>query len=213
MRQLSWRVPLLLILIGLGGCSTNPLGLDSRLFSDGACKAPCWQGLTPGESTSEDVDQFLDHLSTKDWPGRDIRLTNVCKSIRVTDTDDISQAHALADLYIQGGKLTFVESTPTVGLGPTLKRVTNHFGPPEYFEAVKYTGTDYNPTVLEVYYPSKGLAFQLPIREGDVDRIDPEMQVLSIQYFEPVKMQVEDFVQTWSGFGEVRVVTEGPPGQ
>lgn len=138
---------------------------------------------------------------------------------------------ALADLYIEGGTLTFVRSVPPQGL--TLRRVTDHFGPPEYFEATRVVGLDTESGVLEVYYPSKGLAFELIEGAGDVDRIDPDMRVHSIQYFEPgdltsyfthryscfltkadaleqVKAEVGYFVQVWSGFGEVPVITEGP---
>jgi hypothetical protein len=55
---------LFMMLIPLTGCATNTLGIDSGLFTDKPCKAPCWNGLTPGVSTAKDVDQFMQDLST-----------------------------------------------------------------------------------------------------------------------------------------------------
>jgi hypothetical protein len=224
-------VPLLVVLLALGGCLPAWLGLDSGLFSDKPCKAPCWQNLTPGQSTSDDVDRFLEGLSTRDWPGRLDKVADTgCRSIRLTDRAG-TEVNAVADLYVEDGKLAFVSSNPF--LGPTLKQVINHFGSPNYFKAVLYRGFDADYYVLEIYYPAQGVAFHVSVNEEDRGRIKSNMRVNTIEYFPPgnlisyltaryscnmgqtfairlAQAEVKDLIQPWSGFGQLQTIIIDP---
>lgn len=229
-RSLLHTLPLL-VLLTLVGCFPYWGGLDNGLFSDKPCGAPCWQNLTPGQSTSLDVDRIAAELNNKEMPGR-TEWTSIsgCKTIRLTDSVG-NQGRAIADLNINQGKLSFVSSSPP--MGPTLRQVTNHFGPPEYFESVEIMGPDGKTEVLEIYYPSRGIAFEVSVRDGKVDYVKPSMRVDTIQYFPPSEIvgyfvsryscnfpkpdavqaaqnEVQQFVQPWSGFGKVQVMPTEP---
>jgi hypothetical protein len=218
---------LLLVALFMTGCFPIWGGLDAGLLSGSPCKAPCWQNLTPGQSTSADVARFIGNLSKEDWPGREERTTaSGCKWIRLADTTG-PEVNALTDLYTRDGKLAFIESTPK--LGPTLKQVTDHFGAPESFKAVEISGPESPLEMLEIYYPAKGVAFGVSVGKEDVGRVEPSMRVNKVEYFMPgdltayfttrhacsrseqearqaAEVEVRKFVQEWSGFGQIRVL-------
>jgi hypothetical protein len=175
------------------------LGIDSGLFDQQDCKSPCWNGLTPGQSTSEDVDDFLANLGQGEWSERNVNVYDTdCKSIRLVSKFE------LVDLYVVDDKLTFIRSGSFHQNKTRLGKVVDNFGQPEYFKAVLYIGFDYYVYTLEVYYPQKGLAFEilldqdkeigwtsddifgiLPDKEIIVGEIRADMVVSAIHYFEP----------------------------
>jgi hypothetical protein len=205
------------------------LGIDSGLFDQEGCKPPCWHGLTPGQSTSEDVDNFLANLSETRWPERKIRAYETgCKSIRLTD----NFGTGIVDIYVVDGKLTFIESShPNKA---RLGEIVDYFGDPEYFEAVYAIGIDTKVYILEVNYPQKGLGFEIwPDQEKDVGQIKADMEVDTIHYFEPsdlsgyllskyfcslkkndailrAQSEIENIIQGWPGFGKVEVIIDDP---
>lgn len=221
------------------------LGIDSGLFNQEGCKAPCWHDLTPGQSTSKDVDDFLFTLPKTQWPERDIHeYVTGCKSIRLVNNLETG----LVDLDVVDSKLTFIRSIPSNKI--QIGEIVNFFGDPEYFKAVLYIGFDYYVYTLEVYYPHKGVAFEistdpdkdigwssadifnkLPDQEKINEKIDANMTVWAIHYFEPgdllsyyqskypcpadetdailsAQSDIENFIQEWSGFGEMDVMID-----
>jgi hypothetical protein len=212
----------LLVVLTLVGCASLTGGIDSGLFTEKPCKAPCWQNLTPGLSTSADVDHFLNNLSTTKWPERsNMVFSESCKMVF------LSNKMESIDLHIEKGILTFISSSHLNIT--TLKKVVDHFGPPEYVKAVLAIGPDGEFYIFEVYYPAQGLAFEtMPNQEKDVGYIRENMQVTTIHYFPPddllsyliVKASCEvgydgatqnaqfamKFIQPWTGFGEVNVI-------
>jgi hypothetical protein len=205
------------------------LGIDAGLFNQEGCKPPCWHGLTPGQSTSGDVDDFLANLSENQWPERDIRVYDTgCTSIRLVD----NFGTGIVDLYVVDGKLTFVDSShPNKA---RLGEIVDHFGDPEYFEAVLFIGIDTEVYILEVNYPQKGLGFEIrPDQENDVGQIRADMEVDTIQYFEPGDLsnyllnryfcsltktdailrgqtEIKNFIQEWPGFGKIDIIIDDP---
>jgi hypothetical protein len=205
------------------------LGIDSGLFDREGCKQPCWHGLTPGQSTSEDVDNFLANLSEIRWPERKIRTYETgCKSIRLVD----NFGSGIVDIYVVDGKLTFIESShPNKA---RLGEIVEYFGDPEYFEAVFGIGIDTTVYILEVNYPKKGLGFIIrPDQEKDVGQIRADMEVDTIHYFEPsdlsgyllnryfcslkkpdailrTQTEIKNFSQEWPDYGKVEVIIDDP---
>ncbi|HUW14593.1 MAG TPA: hypothetical protein VM537_33040, partial [Anaerolineae bacterium] len=59
-RCLEVLVVLGVLILGLCvGCGEPPPPVDTSLLTGEPCEPPCWQGLTPGESTEEDVAEFM----------------------------------------------------------------------------------------------------------------------------------------------------------
>ncbi len=219
-------VALFMMLITLTGCATNTLGIDSGLFTGKPCKAPCWNGLTPGVSTSKDVDQFIQGLSIKKWPDKDsIVYPTGCKMVQIVDRPG-NPVNAFVNMNVDNGKLTYIQSVHDDL--PSLQQIVNHWGPPEYFEALHVIGPDGEGYGLTIYYPKQGVVFRVSVDLKDLGFIKPDMVVSDIQYFEPgdllsyflahyscdvgqegaksyAQIHIAN-IQPWSGFGEVKVI-------
>jgi hypothetical protein len=212
--------------------SPKKVNLDSGLLTGKPCQAPCWQGLTPGQSKVEDVNRFVNALDPKVWVGRAVRdQPSGCKSIRVTDNQDRFSVTQIVDLQIENGFLTFIGSFPSVR--PQLNEVVSHFGPPEFVESKLAVGPDGSFYILEIYYPRLGVAFGVIPNQNDIGNIESNMRIDSIQYFPPGDLlsyltvrnscdvgienakrdaaeEITKFIRPWTGFGKVEVFESRP---
>ncbi len=147
------------LLVGLlVRAAASSANMDSDLFNnESSCRPPCWHGLTPGQSTTTDVESFLDSFSTRFWwPLRSVhKFGNEIDSIRITNGGR-SQS---VDFYIGDGKLTFIRSRGSASV--TLGQVVEHFGSPQYVRAVVEVGPETDVYALELYYPKRGLGFEI----------------------------------------------------
>ena len=220
------RAALYMVLMTLIGCATNPLGMNCGLFTGKPCTRPCWNSLTPGASTANDVDQFTNSLSTKAWPARDTLVYPTgCKQISIADRPG-ETVNALVNMHVENGKLTYIQSVHDNM--PSLQQILDHLGPPEYFEALDVVGPDGKAYMLTIFYPKQGVVFEVSVDLKDLGFIKPDMVVSGIEYFEPgillsyflaryscsvgqvgatstAQIEIAN-IQPWSGFGEVKVV-------
>jgi hypothetical protein len=201
---------------------TPPVPLDSGLFSGKPCKAPCYQSLTPGLSTANDVENLINSLSASGWQSRN-DLTYFATGCEMRQ---ISNASEVVSFNIEDGKLTFISLS--YAYFTNLQELVAHLGPPEYFEAVSAGGPDGSTYFVEVYYPSQGMSFIVAPAQTDVGYIKPSMVVLTAQYLTPgnllsyfttrkscfmsrveaiaeAQREIAYGVQPWSGFGAVKV--------
>lgn len=222
---MDWRLHgfVFSILILLVACAPSYRDLNSGLLSGKPCAAPCWNNLTPGKSTASDVKSFTVRVAD-DWPVRSWTESPPCTSVGISNGPGLA-GEAGAVLVTGDGILTFIQSDLRNPV--TLQDLVQHFGPPEYYEAL-YSEGDTGPGYrVEVYYPSKGLAFDIAVSVSDKGYIRPAMKVVYVQYFAPgnllsyftswdcgdtsqaavadaqARMKV---IQPWTGFGEVSVV-------
>jgi hypothetical protein len=216
-----------MILLPLTGCTANTVGIDSGLFTDEPCKAPCWNNLTPGVSTANDVDLFIQGLSREKWPARNTLVYQTgCKLVDIADKPGTT-VNAFVRMNVDNDKLTFIQSVHDNM--PNLRQIVDHLGPPEYYEAQHVIGPDGEFYMLSIYYPKQGVAFAVSVNFKDLGLIKPDMVVSDIQYFEPGDLhsyfwasyscalgqqgaeshsqrEIPNFIQPWSGFGEVKVI-------
>ena len=194
---------------------------NSGIFSEKPCKAPCWQNLTPGQSTKNDVEHIINGLNKSDWPSnRSFSYLTGCEGWQISNVSEV------VSFNIEDGKLTFIELSSEHLTN--LQDLVNHLGPPEYFEAVWAIGPDGSTYSVEVYYPSQGLAFIVSHTQTDVGYIKPSMVVVTAHYLAPgsllsyftarkscsigqadaiteAQREISVHVQPWSGFGAVKV--------
>ena len=124
------------------GNNGNNLGIDSGLFTGKPCKLPCWNGLTPSVSTFNDVDQFMQGLSIKQWPAKEVDTSVYepgCRIVGIADRPG-HEVNALILMNVENGKLTYILSTHDNM--PSLQQIVDHLGPPEYFKALDVIGPD-----------------------------------------------------------------------
>lgn len=218
---------LLLIPVILSSCSAAP-NLDRGLLQDNPCKAPCWNGLTPGQSTAADVDQFVQDLDPNLWKGKGEPIVEVngCTLENIADRPGIDVT-SLIRFHVLDGSLTYILSThPDM---PDLKDIVDHYGSPEYVEALNVVGPDGSFYSLEIFYPSLGLAFQVSVEKSDLGQIRENMKVSDIEVFESGQLMnyylakygcsvgtdgakkngqksIDKYIHPWPGFGSVDVV-------
>ncbi len=225
---MSWRILMLLVtlmLVGIAGCSllwhTDP-------FPIGACAPPCWLNLTPGQSTEADLDRLVASLSEKERSDVSEHYSDAC-AVAIRSVVWRSQDFRNGFTVEENGKLRESEIAPSFDL--SLKQVVDRFGPPEYVDAALVEGPDIGPdnTVyfIDVYYPNKGLHFELRADVRDVGWIKPNAEVIRYFFSPPGDLEtlfwpstcgntdeatfakrltaIMEVLKPWPGFGEVEV--------
>ncbi len=208
----------------LVSCGRREGILPEDALTAGGCSAPCWQGLTPGQSTLEDVEALLRRTDPLTILVSEYPTGNECMSWKI-GVEFNNRVFDTRAIHIEGDEVRFIESSSRLDL--SLRQVVSRFGLPEYTQAVVAKGPDGQFYVLEVYYPAKGLAFVLEPNQRDVGQIKANTPVSRIQYFPPgdllsylttkescargtaqAKLWAANelrLVQSWSGYGKVKV--------
>jgi len=192
---------------------------------------PCWQGLIVGQSSEQDVMDFLEHKlaqQEKDQAMNSLSARNDCQVFRwlTRRGSGIDFEDRLREIHVERGVISYI-LVEMSWFGPTMRDVVEIYGPPEYVFSLLSVGPDGEHYILEVYYPSRGLAFKLhPTQVGE---ITPRTRVSTIEYYTPGDIKhlfvarsacfhgrSEDIspnialqasiVRPWTGFGEIEVL-------
>lgn len=136
--------------------------------TNGGCQWPCWWGITPGHSTSNDVIKSLSHLarivplSTKEGTrvGLDVKLAAlpgnlVDPGVLMRLANDKVTAITICDVGNQAGT-EFSELVVNLGL-PELVRIQTYSEPLDLGN-----GASYLPFTVYLYFPESGLAAAYP---------------------------------------------------
>ncbi len=193
---------------------------------------PCWQGLIPGQSSEQDVMDFLEHKLTQQEKGQAMNSLSArsdCQVFRwlTRQGSGIDLENRVREIHVEHGKISYI-LVEMPWFGPTMEDVIEIYGPPEYVFSLLAVGPDGEHYILEVYYPSRGLAFKL--HPTQVRRITPRTRVSAIEYYTPGDIKhffiarsacfhsrSEDLlpnialeasmVRPWAGFGEIEVLS------
>lgn len=184
-----------IMIILLASCSTSDSSMDDGLLTDKPCKAPCWNGLIPGQATAQDIDEFITGVDTKKWAGSDTTVQKTgCTVIQIADKPGMT-VRSLVRFYIVDGKLSYILSSHDDM--PTLEQIVEHLGPPEYTKALNVIGPDNEFYSLDIFYPKQGVAFKVSVSNKDLGFIKPKMKVSDIEYYEPGDLLNYYFGKTW----------------
>jgi hypothetical protein len=208
-----------------GGCGEPP-PLDMSLLTGEPCEPPCWQGLTPGESTEEDVAEFM----------RATRFVDTCSVFRSSYTrltrggsEEVSgvvitwrSSGGLAtcnSFSIEEGVLKYITICPYPGV--TLGRLIDRYGPPEKYEVIVPIG---GPLYYDVtlFYPTHGFTVDLVLPYDD-GALQPESEVAEVWYFRaaplerflelryeagsggPTPGKLLELLHDWEGYGAIEL--------
>ncbi len=227
MKIFKVTLALLLLSVMIVGCNSHAPELNVGLLTGKPCAPPCWQNLTPGTSTNEDVEQFLKNLNPIEWPERDDRVSTMgCTVISVRDQPGI-EVNRLVNLFVYEERLMWIQSD--INQTMTLKMIVDNYGEPTYYRATNAIGLDGSAYYsVSVYYPSIGLKLDIAVDEKLIGRILPNMKVLAVEYY-PVgdiegyfsnkytcwieSQEMADaindelrYTQPWTGFGDIQVI-------
>jgi hypothetical protein len=155
----------------IGGVGSTPPGtpgpLALSLLTGEPCEPPCWQGLTPGESTEQDVYEFVQTSELVDRCGgifcSDI-TTAAAGVIGVSIQWGSTHGRGGGDFNIQDGVLEDMFIYPSYHL--TLEDLIERYGPPDKFH-VMVTGLHVPALEVTLFYPSYGFTadLELPVDE------------------------------------------------
>lgn len=134
----------------LNGCNA---AIDPDLVGDTDCKPPCWEGIMPGITNKETAVQILQALSSQG----EGQLTIYPDHLGWNRTAERSHTIFLFNNIVELIRLNKIENS-------SMRSLIDQFGEPHGLMSVAST-----PSVIEVYYPIYGLAFNLLAEERYVD--------------------------------------------
>jgi hypothetical protein len=199
MRESLLRVALvlpLLILTAPVGCGESG-SVDTSLLTGEPCKPPCWQGLVPGLSTEEEVDEFVRTSELVDQTTlfrRDItRHTGEVVGVAVhwwsrADTAGVPRQFGNS-LRIKGGVVQYMMIW--LDCEVTLEELLSRYGEPHKW-STSWVAPDIPDVDVVLYYPNHGFTASLTLPADDV-WLRPESNLDLVRYY-PV-VPVEDFLQ------------------
>ena len=212
---------LLIIIVILTSCKNS----YSFLLPDATCESPCWNGITPGKTTEE---QLVADLKTIPIVAKDSIITNGGPRYIFDNLVFFSlplEVKAIA--FILKNKVVMILFSEKLGI--TIGQVVEKVGQPEYI--ITYPAFqpsffgDSKDILVTIIFPSQGIAIEY--NAGRMNRalrseINPERRVEWILYFDPDKLQailedgmftphsldltawqVKKLLQSWNGYGVI----------
>ena len=215
-------------LLSLGLCvgCAGPPPVEMSLLTGDPCEPPCWQGLTPGQSTEADVREFL--RSSRFADTRTIYRAALSRGGQVVGTSIQWRSTAARssnvdsnDFAIEGGVLRDMIIYPDYDV--TLESLLQRYGPPDKFH-VMVTGRHVPALRVTLFYPARGFTATLEL-PADQLVLRPETTVIQVWYSEagPLETFIElgisylgtylgttpeqwsQSLRDWQGYGVIEV--------
>jgi hypothetical protein len=211
----------LLVGVGVSTCAERP-PVDMSLLTGDPCEPPCWQGLTPGVSTLQEVNEFMRttrfvgtgtiHRGTLTRRGEVVGVSIQWRSAAGVGGRSNS-------FHIEGGVLKDIIISPDYDL--TLQRLFARYDPPEKYRAI-LQGFERQWVDVILFYPTHGFTVYLALRP-DEPALEPDSKVESVWYFRaaPLERFVElgweaghlgtdpsewpELPRDWQGYGQVEL--------
>lgn len=172
----------LLLVVILSACNLL-VPADASVISGIPCAPPCWQNLTPGESTLDDVYRFLNGLRKSEQ--KTIKMSSTDDGIAIFSWDSARNGgERRVYVNVNEKRLMLIEiHHPEFDL--RLGAVVDHFGPPDSMYAEVNNYADGSLYIIQIYYSDQGLVFESVPSVEDMGRIRSDMSVNTIYYFAP----------------------------
>lgn len=181
----------------VNSCSPAQERLVAKGLVEGEpCAPPCWQGLVPGVSTQEEVEELL----------RTSRYVDPESIYKDTQWGPVAiwwqrrwQTQGENSFTVQDGVLEvmsmYLDSQVTV------EQLMNRYGPPDKFAADFSVHPEPVYIVVHLFYRELGMMLELRLSEDDRE-LSPEAEIVRIRYFEPAALDDLRVTLVW-GKGRV----------
>jgi hypothetical protein len=199
--------------------------VDTSLTTGEPCEPPCWQSLTPGVSTEEEVEEFLRSSDLVDqsciFRGQVTRGSGevVGTTIQWWSTANMSNVPRQFgnDCTIEDGLLQHM--TIWLDCEVTLEDLLERYGAPAKFTAW-LEGVESPYVKVTLFYPGHGFEATLIVRQGEIE-LRPDSEIVRVWYFRSASRMedyfrmyrevghpsaVEDTLQDWHGYGPIDLV-------
>jgi len=192
--------------------------VDRSLLTGEPCQPPCWQGLVPGVSTEQEVENLI-AVSEYVNPHRVYRERSGGATIISWESAVWSIARAQPNAFILDGD-TLMVITHELDYELTLEDLLARYGPPQKFW-VRWRGWGTADVLVNLYYPAMGLVLELVLEPSDgYHELQPQNQVMRVWYCpgtslegfldlgESIPFPPEEYMETdlhdWGGYGTVK---------
>ena len=206
-------------LIGLALCNLVACRtMVSTIFQDNSCSAPCWNQITPGQTSIQEISSKLAKIQGVD--SKSIKSKSILNS-----NDGISfkflpyLREDAGELYSRGG----IIETISFGIKKgklSLSDALQQWGPPDRYISLYYSKAERPYLATSIIYTSRGIILSTTqdMSAKDVPKFESYFPIQSIWYTDPamtitplsngllnnIKMQdVSAGLKPWSGFGVI----------
>jgi len=212
----SLIVTILIATFGLAACNRS-LGLKDSLLGASSCLLPCWQGITPGITTSNDALQILQKSTL-------IAKKSVTSSNPQDDFGGATWKWRTEDSQLDA-RLWWRDGAIREVILPTsdisIDEIIKKFGIPEKIHVIPIGTPEDWEWGVTLYYPANGFQVQINGLFGLGAFLKPSDKVTFITLFEPstIKERITfegfDFAGLnpfldWKGYGSISELYNSP---
>lgn len=170
---------LLLILLFITACTLA--STEVSVLDESSCKPPCWNGITPGETSYSQASQVvksLDELDSENVADINLPWKIFDKRIWFYLYKDSSQVKVQTD-----GAIYFLDDKVIAlllqrNIGKTFSEMIEIVGEPEVIISMPFVGG--GPVVMAIN-ASEGIMFEF---YADSDRLQPETEIDNVMFFD-----------------------------
>jgi len=206
-----WILPILLILFVSAACAPAPQLLneeylrDDSLITGDPCEAPCWQDLTPGETSWEDARAYVEEAGFTD-------VEHSVSEEEGVNSEAVSfgatEGQPCCYIYTQEGETVdriWLLLAPQI----LLDDVIDQYGDPEFIQAEDFPGSQALVALLYPDVPIVVYAYSASIAEGE---LTPASDVIGVLHLSDAEMQTVLEYESryfWEGYGLLSEVIDG----
>lgn len=192
------------------------------IFEEDTCAPPCWFGLTPGESTTEEVATILTSLeeifSWRLWPNEESNILDPISGYVVEGNYHLSWLDfPRDDIALSGGYIRIHEGfVDSIGITPnrlvSLGEVIAAFGSPDYIQMAHSVN---DGPYLDLAYMDLRVFIELGSEATcRIENLDTAFHVFSLRYYAPIEISgepnIDEITELFDPFiNEVRSLSLG----
>lgn len=212
MRRLAFLIAALIAATVLASCAPPPqlrndqYLKDTSLLSDEPCAAPCWRGITPGETRWRDALTLIEddrQLASVETNQPDPNLPAI-----LADFNDAEGGVRCCRMFSNDGEI--VSSVLTL-LAPqmTLGEVLEKYGDPQYYVG---EGVTDDQALVSVLYPEIPLivyVFSQGTANGDLSATSEIIGAIYLTADDMSIIMSQNNLYAWSGYGKLSDLLDG----
>ena len=179
------------------------------LLTGEPCEPPCWQGLTPGESTLQEVNEFVrtaGFVNPQTLFRSGVSRDGQRVGVSIEWASAAGRGRGYNDFIVEGGVLKHITIYPDYDL--TLERLFERYGPPEKYATslLSFVRLDVEVTL---FYPTHGFTVDLVLPYDD-RTLQPESRVVSVWYFRAAPLERFLELRYEAGYGALQTIGWNP---
>jgi hypothetical protein len=176
---------------------------DTSLISDEPCAAPCWRGITPGETAWSDALTIVEDDPTLSDPQTQQEENGVAV---VAEFQQLDTGVACCQMYSEQGEVVdimFLRTAPEVTLGDVLESK----GEPAYLIGSPFSD---DQAVMNLIFPEVPMVLYAFV-EGTAGSLSEDSEIIGVLYLKQSDMDLllqTSELQAWEGYQSFQAYEE-----